>query len=442
MDRLLGRRPPGLDRPTMRAVRLVLYLVIGLLLGAEFSLAFAGSVRYTTRGVNVTREGGQTYLRGTAPSEVSVSNGAIVTSGSATVSGRVAEFTANNPLAVTAAAAAVTAVRANPMGLVTTAVAGYLLTKGLEYLDGEFVKTTAGSTTPLVAVWHISNLTGTSATDVCGKVIAAKYPYTAGDGQSVVACGSATVSGATCNVPQKYSTQSSCPYVEHWGITGTNECPSGTTANQSGSCSYPATKVPATDSDWAAARTGYWTDPAILDLVKAGVPLPTDKAVFTPESRDLPLGDPVVDPVDGKRYQERARVTPSPTDPNVADVQAVRQQVDSAGNSVVDPSTGTAVSPQKEEKDPCDLHPERMGCSEFGTPDDAGKLEEKQLGVSSVTPVTFAENASCPADVSLPRGATLSYDYPCRMATGLKPFILAIAWLIAGFLVIGVVRND
>lgn len=95
----------------------------------------------------------------------------------------------------------------------------------------------------------------------------------------------------------------------------------------------------------------------------------------------------------------------------------------------------------KEAKDPCEDHPERVGCLDKGEPEDGDALSTENRGVTSVTPRSFSSSASCPADVNLPKGAKLSYSYPCQLATSLRPIILAIAWLIAGFIVMGAFRD-
>lgn len=95
----------------------------------------------------------------------------------------------------------------------------------------------------------------------------------------------------------------------------------------------------------------------------------------------------------------------------------------------------------KEAKDPCEDNPDRVGCMERGDPADGDALPTEDRGVASVTTVSFTSSASCPSDVQLPKGAKLSYAYPCQMATSLRPIILAIAWLIAGFIVMGAFRD-
>ena len=124
----------------------------------------AATVPYKFNGMNVTRDGGVTYLRGTSPAEVAsagvtVSNHTISAAGSANwyvgtgallQSGGVV-FNAAVPIASTAAAVALTAVRANPAGLITSAIASYLLGKGIEYANGSFNTTVVqGSTSPVL----------------------------------------------------------------------------------------------------------------------------------------------------------------------------------------------------------------------------------------------------------------------------------------------------
>ena len=95
----------------------------------------------------------------------------------------------------------------------------------------------------------------------------------------------------------------------------------------------------------------------------------------------------------------------------------------------------------KESKDPCEDNPDRVGCMEKGEPADGDDLPKEDRGVTSITVQSFGSSANCPSDVTLPKGATLSYAYPCQMATSLRPIILAIAWLIAGFIVVGAARD-
>lgn len=91
--------------------------------------------------------------------------------------------------------------------------------------------------------------------------------------------------------------------------------------------------------------------------------------------------------------------------------------------------------------DECTLHPERVGCAELGTPEGTDELENVTRGVESVTQQSFSASNSCPSDIPLPKGSALSFSYPCQLATSLRPLLLALAWLAAGFMVMGVFRD-
>lgn len=74
-------------------------------------------------------------------------------------------------------------------------------------------------------------------------------------------------------------------------------------------------------------------------------------------------------------------------------------------------------------------------------PGEEGALDSVEKGVSTITPVNVAGAGGCPADVQLPKGAVFSYAGPCMFAEGMRPIILASAWLLAGLIVLGVARN-
>lgn len=89
----------------------------------------------------------------------------------------------------------------------------------------------------------------------------------------------------------------------------------------------------------------------------------------------------------------------------------------------------------------CAEHPDAVGCKDLGTPSDGEALGTKAAGVSSVTAVTVPTNMSCPSDITLPHGAVFSWVPICDFAGWLRPVVLAMAWLGAGLLVIGGLRN-
>lgn len=449
MGGLPAHRSSGLDHHAMKSVRLAVFFLVGLCFGGLASYSFAATIPYKFNGMNVTRDGGVTYLRGTSPSEVaaagvSVSNHAISSAGSANwyagtgallQSGGVT-FNSVLPLASTAAAVAVTAVRANPAGLVTSAVASYLVSKGIHYANDAF--TVQNQIAPQ-SMWKSDLSYGTTEQEAC-EAAANTGPW-GGPGYSYnlteKCSGPSPSSGGVCRIGVRLVGNTDCNTYWQWTNTQVTACAGGV-APVNGSCGSGTR--PASDSDWDAARSGYWSDPAILDLVKNGVPLPTDKPVFTPPYKDVPLSDPYVDPVSGKRLQDVARVTPQPSSPELANVQVVKQEVDENGQPVAG-SPPTAA----DDKDPCDLHPERIGCSQWGEPENA-ELDDidKQI---NITPQSGwgPDNGTCPAPLTYTthKGQllTMKYDPVCQGATYFRPAILGMAWISAIFAFFGISRR-
>ncbi|HJW26497.1 MAG TPA: virulence factor TspB C-terminal domain-related protein [Rhodocyclaceae bacterium] len=90
-------------------------------------------------------------------------------------------------------------------------------------------------------------------------------------------------------------------------------------------------------------------------------------------------------------------------------------------------------------KDACEGDPDRAGCKDWGTPgEDGTELGVKSLGVSALTPVVLASNNSCPASVSLPHGEVFSYEPICNWAAQWRPLVLAVSALGALLIIVGV----
>jgi len=161
-----------------------------------------------------------------------------------------------------------------------------------------------------------------------------------------------------------------------------------------------------------------------------------------PTPVDVPLTDPYVDPTTGKTVRDVAHVTPQQNGEEAA-VEVVKQEVDPAtGEPAIDPATGEPVKPKEETTDPCELHPERLGCMEEGETDDE-ELQTQDLG-GMINPVSVGGSASCPADKQvsyLGKQLTVSFAPICQGATWLNPVVLAIAWLLAGYILIGAIRE-
>jgi hypothetical protein len=87
----------------------------------------------------------------------------------------------------------------------------------------------------------------------------------------------------------------------------------------------------------------------------------------------------------------------------------------------------------------CNLNPELIMCSKWGTAPTAEKLTLKEVPITIDNKSLGAGTCPAPKSINLSGGQTMSLSYQpeCDFATKIKPIILAFAWLTAGFIVIG-----
>jgi len=207
-------------------------------------------------------------------------------------------------------------------------------------------------------------------------------------------------------------------------------------------CVGNATQVAATESDFTTLAATPMPDAVAQQLYDAGQPVPIQTPALNPAPVDAPLGDPYIDPVTGKTVQQRTRITPSPTSEDPFRVQVSPYQVDVA--PAPEPQPGDPVpSPEAEQpKDPCLENPNRVGCLDAGTPEDSNL--QTQAAVMTLTPVSVGDAGSCPATKTFTHaGTSYSFSYApiCTGANLIKPVVLALAWLIAAYIVAGSIRE-
>lgn len=355
-------------------------------------------------------------------------SGAAFQSGFTTqVAGRAVTVPATWRLASNAGQFAATAVRGSP-ALAVGSVALWLSLEGLRYVNGQYVKEQVISTG---YPWRWGWGTNQSGYDFPSKE-AAIQGYRAFNPWEQ-ACWETG--------PGTFACRGGDGAVRYNGTYGqASACPVNTTWN-GGQC--VGTAIPATQADWDALGARPLTDAAATQLSTEGVPLPLQNPEVSPIPQDIPLSDPHVRP-DGKTVKDLARVTPNPSRPDTATVEIIEQQVDPVtGQPINDPVTGQPVSPEaKEDQDPCDLHPDRVGCLDKGQTDEQ-ELDEHQLG-DVISPVSVGGGGSCPPDRNmtyLGKPITFSFQPICQGATLLNPVVLAIAWLLAGYILIGAIRE-
>lgn len=169
-----------------------------------------------------------------------------------------------------------------------------------------------------------------------------------------------------------------------------------------------------------------------------GVPVDPPEYDFVPFS--VPLGQPYTKP-DGSTAQPMAKVSPNE---ELITVDTYDEPLtDPNGNPLADPAPQDTPEPVPEQKTDCEKFPESLGCAQLGTASDV-PIGTESRSIAAIAPVSVGGAGACPSPLTasfMGQTVSFSYDMPCQFATSLKPLILAIAWLSAGLIFIGGVRQ-
>lgn len=101
--------------------------------------------------------------------------------------------------------------------------------------------------------------------------------------------------------------------------------------------------------------------------------------------------------------------------------------------------------------DPGDKGKDAGTCKQGDTSASCAKLDDApigdeipstSIGVTAIAPVSVAASGSCPQGPAMPFGiGYMPMDGICSLASGIRPIILALAWLSAGLIVVGAFRE-
>lgn len=106
------------------------------------------------------------------------------------------------------------------------------------------------------------------------------------------------------------------------------------------------------------------------------------------------------------------------------------------------PASGGEGPPQEPASDLCVEHPDASGCEPLGEHEDEPDLETEDRSFSWVP--TMSAGGSCPAPKTATvhgRSISLSWQSVCDLAVGVRPVVLAVAWIGAAVMVFGVGRK-
>lgn len=214
-------------------------------------------------------------------------------------------------------------------------------------------------------------------------------------------------------------------------------CPSGySMAAGTTSCKPAAESRPATQADFDALPA---PPAAALAELAPQTGVPVDAPVYEPMT--VEVGTPYTRP-DGSTAQPMATISPA------GDGQV---WIDTFDQPLTDPSGVPYPSPPPPEDTQemvasdtqCDKYPHTLGCANLDTPE-AETLGTEDRSIALIAPVSIDGAGTCPAPLSTTVGGitiTMPFDALCQYATTLRPLVLALAWLSAGVIFIGGVRN-
>lgn len=239
-----------------------------------------------------------------------------------------------------------------------------------------------------------------------------------------------------------------------------SDCPSGWFITPAGCVSSAPSRV-VTKEEFEQlvpdARPMPLELPGVVWPAKWPVEVPEIQPMFIPTGN--PVKNPAYDPAKPTSpenqpwLQPGVKLSPAPTtsSPWNVDLQPVNRPVDSPNpnpDPVVDPvpnpdGSGDADKPrdpEKDQRDICEKYPDILACQKMEVEDDNLKLPVKDVDFSFTPESGFAGNAVCPPDtVVTVSGYTVAVPWSkfCDSLEMIRPMMLAMAWLMAAFILIG-----
>lgn len=401
----------------------------------------------------VTYGGGAYSVQGTAV------GGAVAAASTVSVaSGVTATLPVAYRLGELAGIAARTAIRANAVGLGAQVVLDYLIPYGIKKCEssgwcsgGAPEQAPNGKPYPQGNGYFRGNAGygdayDSDATALCQTMIGQSNAH--GNNIQFAGVGPLVSGSLPCNWTRVGGGSNPSGYMPMFALSGCK--PGDTLQSSTGLCIpvgyVPATpSAPATDADWAKVPTSM-PDTVLTSVMQEGRGwLPATPEVST-QAQTVPMSSVYKDPTTGVSYRDYAYVTPNPTDPQTATLQVVKAEVNPAtGNPVTDPNGNTPGSVKPE--DPCAANPNRVGCMDKGDIPASPDLQASEKTIT-ITPDSGwgSDSAACPADLTstLRTGGlavAFSFKPACDAADMFRPIVIAMAWVAAVLIALGVGRK-
>lgn len=250
-----------------------------------------------------------------------------------------------------------------------------------------------------------------------------------------------------------------------YSLSGNANCPSGWYVTPAGCVQTPPMKEVGKEQFEDLLTPKPMPDTVPWELPKP-TPLPVEQPVINPDAVPNPVPRPLFvptgDPVSNPQYDPNAapgpdnqpwiqpgvRVNPSPTpsEPWRVDLQPVNRPVPGS-EPMPEPDSETPPDgdkPREEQTDFCVKNPDVLACQKLDEPNSEElPASEKPISISP-DGGWGADNASCPAPKQITvqgRAIPIPFDLFCTWASGMRPIIIAMAWLSAAFILLGA-RNE
>jgi hypothetical protein len=322
--------------------------------------------------------------------------------------------------------------RLNPWAIAGTLAAAWLMDQGLEYLNGQWGMAYTAYHNNYMQGHTTTNARGTWVNE-CGMEVSTctveqASEYAAVQSQSDYYI-SHTLNGCT-------SQQGGDVYVCSVKIVATW----GTADHDVWLYKRADVAKPMTPEDWEALPdpTPHLAPELPYAPYVEGAPVEAPEFDFAPFV--APLGQPYTKP-DGSTAQPMVSVSPNG---DMVTLDTFDQPLTTPdGQPVANPLPQDTPEPVPDQKTQCDKFPATLGCASLDVPE-AEALATEVRSISLIAPVSMGGSGVCPAPLTasfLGQQVEMSFDPLCQFASTLRPLVLAIAWLSAGIIFVGGVRN-
>lgn len=388
------------------------------------------------------------YSMPSASNAATFSGGFSGPGGSMNIGGKAVTMPAAYRFAANAGRFAATAMFRNPAWWAASAAIAYIADQCIGVVGGVW-KITCGPGTGKLSDGNEYRVSGTWASHVWYS-----SPQESCTAEGAYYGGSAVYSGSWPGFCQVY--RANGQYVNGGGYEiRASSCPSGWYKTDQG-CTQAPQPLNISEADFVE-RISPKPIPADLPKVIPG-PWPVEIPVINPTPGSNPQPQPFVVPdglprpvpnTDPQQWEQPGiRISPAPTPsaPWQVDIQPIKTPVPGPEASP-EPYTPGEEAPESKPDDTtdlCKLNPDILACQKLDTPEDVEIPNTEKTITVSPDSGWGPTSGTCPAPkvVSFMRQSIpIPLDAVCMFASGLRPVVLAMAWLAAALMLVGVARR-